>query len=109
MDDALERKLAGNEALLRKANEAIERGLWPGVEDRRVRFRCECARLECNQAVELGVPEYERVRSESRWFFVVDGHEQPEAERVVERHPGYLVVEKVEEAGRVAEETDPRE
>lgn len=108
MDDAPNTKLAANEALLREANEAIERGLWPGDEDRIVRFRCECARLECNEAVELRLAEYEAVRVNSRRFVVIDGHEYPEAEVVVERRDGYAIVEKVDEAGAVAEERDPR-
>lgn len=108
MDDAFQRKLARNEALFREANEAIERGLWPGDGESGVRFRCECARLDCNQAVELTVAQYEAVRASPRRFVVVEGHEQPDAEVIVQRHPNYAIVEKVEEAGAVAEEQDPR-
>lgn len=107
-DSSFQKKLATNEALLREANEAIERGLWPNDEDRVVRFRCECARIGCNEAVELTIAEYEAVRANSRRFVVVDGHEQPEAEVVVERRHEYAVVEKVEWAAAVAEEQDPR-
>ena len=66
MDDGLQKKLAANEALLREVNEAIERGLWPGNDEQVVRFRCECAALECNQAVPLTVGEYESVRANAR-------------------------------------------
>jgi hypothetical protein len=52
--------------------------------------------------------DYERVRADPRRFVVVAGHEVPDAESVVERHPGYLLVEKVGEAASVAEELDPR-
>jgi hypothetical protein len=42
-------------------------------------------------------------------FAVVPGHELPEIETVVERHPAYLVVEKRQaDAEEVALETDPR-
>ena len=34
---------------------------------------------------------------------IVPGHEVPEAERVVETHDGYAIVEKTGEAGDVAE------
>lgn len=108
MDDALQRKLAKNEALFREANEAIERGLWPGDEDQVVRFRCECAQLDCNQAVELTVAQYEAVRASPRRFVVVEGHEQTEAEVRVQRRLNYSIVEKAAEAGAVAEEQDPR-
>ena len=39
---------------------------------------------------------------------VLEGHDSPEVERVVERHERYVVVEKHDEAATVAEETDPR-
>jgi hypothetical protein len=108
MDDALSRKAAANEDLFRQANEAIERGLWPGDEDRVIRFRCECADMQCSQVVELTVREYERVRDDPRQFVVLEGHELPQVERVVDRGPGHTVVEKEGEAGEVAEDRDPR-
>jgi hypothetical protein len=53
--------------------------------------------------------EYEAIRAEPTCFVVVPGHERPEIERVVERHPAYLIVEKrQEDAAEVAIETDPR-
>ena len=108
MDAASQRRFAVNEAMFREANEGIERGLWPGEEDKRVPFRCECALVGCAAPVEMTPVEYEHVRSNPRWFVVVAGHEAPGAERVVERHPAYLVVEKVQAAAAVAEELDPR-
>ena len=56
----------------------------------------------------MSVEAYEAVRASPRRFLVLEGHETPEVERVVERHPAYVVVEKLDEAARVAEETDPR-
>jgi hypothetical protein len=93
---------------LREVNEGIQRGQWPGDERELVGFRCECARLGCNSMLELTVPEYEAVRSHPRRFIVARGHEVPEAEDVVETEPGYVVVEKRDQAGAVAEATDPR-
>ncbi len=97
-----------NEALYRAANEAIERGMWPGEDDRLVSFRCECGRLECNATIALTRGEYERVRDSSRRFVVVEGHEQPEIEAVVASAEGHSVVEKRGPAAAVAEATDPR-
>ena len=54
---------------------ASSAGQWPGDEDTPVGFRCECARLGCNQLIELTVREYEEVRSHPRRFVVVPGHE----------------------------------
>ena len=39
---------------------------------------------------------------------VLPGHERLDAEVVIEIRPGYLVVEKLAQAGTAAEETDPR-
>lgn len=109
MDDVLQRRLAANEAVFREVNEGIERGQWPGEEGKPVGFRCECARLGCNLLVELPLAEYQAVRAHSRRFLMIDGHQVPELEAVVERRDGYIVVEKLDEAGEVAEETDPRD
>jgi hypothetical protein len=59
--------------------------------------------------MELTLAEYEHVRARPTHFVLVPTHEIPEVERVVEREAGYVVVEKVGEAARVAEETDPRD
>jgi hypothetical protein len=104
-----QRLAASNEATIRDVNEGIERGLWPGDEDTPIGFRCECARLGCNRLVELTVREYEEVRSHPRWFLVVPGHELGDVETVVATRPGYVIVEKLDQAGEVAEQDDPRD
>ena len=108
MDDPMKGRVAANEAAFRKVNEAIERGQWPGEEDSPVGFRCECARLECDQVIELTIHDYERVRAHPRRFALARGHEIRELESVVESRLGYVVVEKRDVAGSVAEATDPR-
>jgi hypothetical protein len=97
-------RLGFNEAAFRKVNEGIERG----TDDNRITFACECGRLGCNKLIELSRAEYEGVRAHPRCFFLLAGHELLEVERVVERHDDYLVVEKVAEAGGIAERTDRR-
>ena len=108
METKKQRRAAANEATIRDVNEGIERGQWPGEEDSPVGFRCECARLGCNQLVELTVREYEGIRANPRRFVVVPGHEYPDVETVVEARRGYIIVEKLDQAGEVAEEHDPR-
>jgi hypothetical protein len=103
-----QRRAAANEATIRDVNEGIERGQWPGEEDTPVGFRCECARLGCNQLVELTVREYEEIRANPRRFVVVPGHEFDEVETVVESRGGYVIVEKQDQAAEVAEQHDPR-
>jgi hypothetical protein len=108
MEDELQRRVAKNETLFREVNEAIERGQWPGEQDSPTAFRCECARLDCNDLVSLTPREYERVRATARRFVVLPGHELTEVETVIETGSGYVVVEKRDEAGELAEASDPR-
>jgi hypothetical protein len=108
MDEATQRLAARNESLFRETNEAIERGQWPDEPAKLVRFRCECARLECGDAVPLTLGEYEQVRSSPRRFFVVPGHELPEVETVITSNERYAVVEKQAAAGEAAEAKYPR-
>jgi hypothetical protein len=106
MDEELERRIGRNESLFREVNEAIRRGLWPGEEGEQVRFRCECAQLDCNGVVTLTAAQYTRVRANPRRFLVLVGHELPEFESVVESGAGYLVVEKRDAAGAEAAALD---
>jgi hypothetical protein len=109
MDRERERRIAANESLAREVNEAIERGLWPGEDGDLVAFGCECPQLDCNTLIELTPDAYRSVRAHPRRFAVAVGHELPQVETTVERNPGYVVVEKRDLAGVIAEAADPRE
>ncbi len=109
MDREREQVIAANEALSRRVNEGIERGQWPGEEDRPAAYHCECARPDCNRLIELTPREYEAVRDHPRRFVIAPGHERPDVETVVETTPDYLVVEKFGPAGELAEARDPRD
>ena len=109
MENDLQKRIARNEATFRDVNEALKRGHWPGEETKPIAFRCECGSLGCSRMIELRGEEYERIRSHPRRFLVAPNHEFPQVEVVVETHESYVVVEKRDEAGRVAEETDPRD
>ncbi|HEY1776655.1 MAG TPA: hypothetical protein VGG41_10900 [Solirubrobacteraceae bacterium] len=102
-------RIAHNETLFRDVNERIEAGQWPAEREEPVAFRCECGSLRCNMLVEITIGEYEGVRASPTHFVLVPGHEIENVERVIEREASYVVVEKVGEAARVAENTDPRE
>ena len=103
-----QRRAAANEATIRDVNEGIERGQWPGEEGTPVGFRCECARLGCNRLIELSVHAYEEIRANPRRFVLIPGHEFPDIEAVIESRPGYIIVEKQDQAADVAEEHNPR-
>ncbi len=86
---------AGNETLFREANENIAL-----LEDRHGTtatepvYICECANAGCAEQLAIDPETYRRVRGGARVFFVYPGHEDPQLERVVERHKGYFIVEK---------------
>jgi hypothetical protein len=107
--DEMERRVARNEALLREVNESIERGRWPGDDTRTLKFRCECASLDCNQTIAMTQGEYEHVRADGRRFAILPGHEAPTCETIVETHETYVLVEKKDKAGEIAESLDPRD
>ena len=98
-------RVAVNQAILRKVNEAMRGdGRADGIA-----FRCECGRLGCNVLIELTRDEYEAVRADARRFAIVPGHEVAEIEDVVERYDAYAVVAtRAAGAVDVAERTSPR-
>jgi hypothetical protein len=104
-------RAAQNQALFREVNERVNDvndrfGGFTTVSD----WLCECANDSCTKRVELATQEYEQVRSDGARFFVAPGDEHvwPEVERVIERHPNYWVVEKVERGAEIAMQRDPR-
>ena len=106
MSSLWEQRAARNEALFREVNENIARlEERHGTTTAEPVFLCECANADCAQQVAATPDVYARVREQPRQFLVIPGHEEPELERVVERHPDYLIVEKTGAAGEVAEQT----
>jgi hypothetical protein len=104
-DDQAKRRVATNQAILRRVNEAIRCG--HGGEP--VVVRCECGQLGCNQLIKLTEGEYGAVRAHPRRFAVVPDHAVVEIETTVERHAGYAVVEAHDPAATaVVEQTAPR-
>jgi hypothetical protein len=99
-------RVAMNEATFRKVNEGMKDG-QAGSD--LLSFVCECGRLHCTRIIQLTREEYEGVRADPRRFAIVDGHELPEVEEVVERHDRYFVVEKTgAPEAEIVEHTDPR-
>jgi hypothetical protein len=71
-------------------------------------FHCECAAESCVAKIELAPADYDRIASHIGRFVVIPGHELPPVELIVERRPGYLVVEKTGEARGEIEREHPR-
>ncbi|MEA2340275.1 MAG: hypothetical protein QOG11_352 [Solirubrobacteraceae bacterium] len=107
-DDPTQRRIGFNESTFRQVNEAVEAGRGLRGVDELISFVCECGRLGCNRVIQLTVAEYEGVRRSPTRFAIVDGHEIPGAEVVIERTDRWTLVEKLEAGAEVAEETDPR-
>lgn len=99
-----EERAGRNEALFRAVNDNIagSEEQMDSVSDSFSVF-CECAKAECTTHVEISLTEYVRVRRHAHRFIVVPGHEQPEIEEVVERHPNFWIVEKQGEAATAAD------
>ena len=55
---------------------------------------CECVRTGCSVPLEVEPSTFNRVRENPLQFLVAPGHEDLGVESVVERHIGYLIVEK---------------
>jgi hypothetical protein len=110
MDEARRRK-AANEAVFREVNERIEdlqRG-FAVTQNQPLHIVCECAQLDCTSRITVSVETYEGVRAHPDEFFVVEGHEDPNVEEVVDTGTGHLIVRKNAGGPReIAEETDPR-
>jgi hypothetical protein len=110
MERLMEERIARNQATFRAANERI--GASAGVYDvTPVPFICECADPTCTEVVRLKLDQYEEIRSDSRRFLNVPGH-QTAAQGVgvvVEERNGYVIVEKIGHAGEVAEALDERD
>jgi hypothetical protein len=104
-DEQTRRRVATNQVLLRRVNEAMRSY---GVNEV-VAFRCECGQLGCNQLIGLTRAEYNAMRAHPRRFAIVPAHEIVEIETIVERHDRYAVVEAHDPAAAaVAEQTSPR-
>jgi hypothetical protein len=106
--DDVGRKVGHRQSLFREVNERIEE-LSAGYDVLgRVPVVCECGRDGCEERLEITRADYERLRRVATHFAVADGHEVPEVERVVDRRPGFVVVEKLGEAAAAAIRLDPR-
>lgn len=81
-----------SELLFRAVNERI---LEIGENDvEALEILCECGDESCISTVLITLRDYERLRLDSSRFVVCEGHELADIERVTERTPEYLVVEK---------------
>jgi hypothetical protein len=105
MSVSLER-LAWNQVLFREVSERVAEihESWDGG---RPAFLCECGRIDCETTIQLGLSEYEVIRSSPNLFAIAPGHETPAVERIVGENGRFTLVENTNGA-QMAVETDPR-
>jgi hypothetical protein len=101
-------RAARNEEIFRDINEQIDEGAEQHGVAAPLPFHCECARAACVGQVDIAPAVYERVARERYRFVVIPGHEDPDIERVLERHSSHVVVEKIGEARRQIDRDHPR-
>jgi hypothetical protein len=68
---------------------------------------CECYDTGCIATIQIRAEDYLRVRAEPRRFVVRRGHLLTDLEHVVRESDEYVVVEKTDTAGDLAELLDP--
>lgn len=102
-----EERVAKNEAVFREVNERIRD--ITSYEDV-IEFLCECGDRSCLAPIPMSAGEYEHVRSDATWFFVVPGHAIGDVEVVIEMEARFHVVRKrVGVPAAIADTTDPRD
>lgn len=90
------KRVGRNEVIFREVNERLrELGEGLSLVGEVAEFVCECADTSCTDRMELPLSEYERVRSDPKWFVLLPGHEELDFERVIDERDGYLIVEKL--------------
>jgi hypothetical protein len=91
------KRIAANERALRERNrEAREEALEAGTPSRAgLEFDCECGTGLCDERLVLSALEYESAHRGGDRYVTAPDHVIRDIERVVERRPGYDVVEKL--------------
>jgi hypothetical protein len=84
------------QALFREVNERIEI-LSEGWEifDGSISVLCECGRPGCNEPIDVARVVYDDIRATPHRFLLKGGHEIDDIDRVVVRHDGYVIAERL--------------
>jgi hypothetical protein len=86
------RRIAENEQRFRIFNDQVDRVRTQLDAD--ADFSCECGDAECTESIHLSIDDYTHLREDPRCFAVLPEHQRSDLERVVERRPGYWIVQK---------------
>ena len=94
-------RVGANEDLFRQVNRKVAsfgNGHVPYLE-----LVCECSATDCHEHVQLTSDEFEAVRANPKHFAVHEGHVDGRFERVLDENERFVRIEKLGEAGEVAE------
>ena len=109
MADPRRARIARNESAFRALNDSLHASIHRDRGDSDFAgFVCECGDAECEVTVHLDMPTYESVRRDPRLFIIVPGHEESDAEDVVDGGEGYAIVRKHSDVAGLVDETHPR-
>jgi hypothetical protein len=99
-----------HQALRREVNERISavNNTFGVSGPETIDVMCECVRESCKAHIAMSVAEYEHVRRFPTRFFVKEGHEIAQEERVLSDANGYVVIEARGRGGVYAVSADPR-
>lgn len=104
-------RIGRNDSAFRDANEQIfaKADEHHTAAGQLIPFLCECADEECTSIVQLTLVAYEDVRTDSRQFLNVIGHERAEGPiEIISKNHSHLVVRKSGRSGDIAEALDTR-
>jgi hypothetical protein len=93
-----------NQLLFREMNEQLRRR---STAAETLEIVCECRDRDCGRRIVISSAEYASVRRIATRFVVTPGHAADGGDRVVEREPGYVVVELAGRAAEIATRLDP--
>jgi hypothetical protein len=102
-------RAARNEEVFRGVNDRIEQASEQHGVETPMPYHCECDRDACFDRVDLPPARYREVVEQRYLFVIAPGHDDPRVERVLERHPGYYVVEKIGEAREALDRQHPQQ
>ena len=104
------RRVAENEAIFRGVNEQLSKlagAIATENDPNEVEIVCECGTQSCTDRITIPQADYRRTRDDSTLFLLRPGHDDPEAETVVDRATTYWIVRKRPGTGeRVARALD---
>jgi hypothetical protein len=108
MNRTEEGRIAHTESVFRHVNERIAETVEQFDMDETL-FVCECADAGCHHRVEVPLETYEEVRENPTRFIVAEGHDKAGFERLVSKHRGFAIIEKMTRRLRaLVRKSDPR-